>query len=69
LIINDTVANEQDFVLDTISAADGIFIAGGDQNQYYTIWGTASSGKITKALNKRAQSIPIGGTSAGKLVV
>ncbi len=65
LIINDTVASSQSFVLQTILAAEAIFIAGGDQYQYYTIW----QGAIAKAINAVATKITIGGTSAGMAVL
>ena len=55
LILNDTIANDQPFVISTIAEADGIFIAGGDQSQYYNIWGNFQNGSITKAINQRAK--------------
>jgi cyanophycinase len=67
LIITDAAANDEPFVLATILAAEGIFIAGGDQFQYYSVWQT--QGGIAAAVNKVASRVTIGGTSAGMAVL
>lgn len=70
LIVNETIANEQDFVIETILKADGLFFAGGDQYQYYKIWGATGKGKITNAINTVvSKNVPVGGTSAGMAVL
>jgi len=71
LIINDTVANEESFVINTILNAEGLYFAGGDQSTYYNIWGTQTKGKITEAINNVVanKKIPVGGTSAGMAVL
>ena len=55
------------FVLDKINHAEGIFLAGGNQANYYNYWeGTP----IEDAVNARAQAgAVIGGTSAGLAVM
>lgn len=49
-----------------LAAADAIFIAGGDQSQYYAFWqGTAIQTELDKARGRSS----IGGTSAGCMVL
>jgi cyanophycinase-like exopeptidase len=63
LVIPSRAAAEDPFVLKVIGRASAIFIAGGDQADYYNYWqGTSLSGLIQKAI---AAGIPVGGTSAG----
>ena len=69
LIMNETVAAQQSLVLQTISQAEGLFFAGGDQSQYYNIWGRLGQGAINKAIAGVAQRGPVGGTSAGMAVL
>jgi cyanophycinase len=63
LVIPDRAAAEDPFVLKVIGRASAIFIAGGDQADYYNDWqGTSLNNLIQKAV---AAGIPVGGTSAG----
>jgi cyanophycinase-like exopeptidase len=58
---NDTKVNE------IVGRADVIWIAGGDQSDYYKNWrGTALEQTLAQA---RARNVPIGGTSAGMMVL
>jgi len=55
-----------DQVLNLVAAAEIVFIAGGDQNEYEDFWkGTP----LADALNLHLQSKPIAGTSAGMVVL
>ena len=54
-------------VIDIISGADVLFIAGGDQWSYIGQWNETSVEKTIKALV--AKHVPIGGTSAGLAVL
>ena len=55
------------FVLKTISQAEAIFIAGGDQSTYVRYWqGTPVQAAINAAA---ARGVPVGGTSAGNAVL
>jgi cyanophycinase len=63
LVIPSRAAAEDPFVLKVIARASAIFIAGGDQADYYNYWqGTSLNGLIQKAV---VAGIPVGGTSAG----
>lgn len=63
LVIPNRAAAEDPFVLKVIGRASAIFIAGGDQADYYNYWqGTSLNNLIQKAV---ADGIPVGGTSAG----
>jgi cyanophycinase-like exopeptidase len=63
LIVNSRAAAEDPLVLKVVGRANAIFIAGGDQADYYNYWqSTSLSGLIQKAI---AAGIPVGGTSAG----
>jgi cyanophycinase len=63
LVIPNRAAAEDPFVLKVIGRASAIFIAGGDQADYYNYWqGTSLNNLIQKAV---AAGIPVGGTSAG----
>jgi cyanophycinase len=66
IIPNSTAANDP-FVVSTIQHAEGLWIAGGDQSNYINFWqGTP----VESALNSLiAQGVPIGGTSAGMNVL
>ncbi len=60
-------ANAPD-VVDYIHAADALFIAGGDQNQYQEFWeGTATAEAINYLLNEK--KVPVAGTSAGMAIL
>jgi cyanophycinase len=63
LVIPNRAAAEDPFVLKVVGRASAIFIAGGDQADYYNYWqSTPLSQLIQKAV---AAGIPVGGTSAG----
>jgi cyanophycinase len=63
LVIPNRAAAEDPFVLKVIGRANAIFIAGGDQADYYNYWqGTSLNTAIQKAVTA---GIPVGGTSAG----
>jgi cyanophycinase-like exopeptidase len=63
LVIPNRAAAEDPFVLNVIARANAIFIAGGDQADYYNKWqGTALNKLVQKAIRA---GIPVGGTSAG----
>jgi cyanophycinase len=63
LVIPNRAAAEDPFVLNVLKRANAIFIAGGDQADYYNYWqGTALNAAIQNAV---AAGIPVGGTSAG----
>jgi cyanophycinase-like exopeptidase len=63
LVIPSRAAAEDPFVLKVVGRASAIFIAGGDQADYYNYWqGTSLNSLIQKAV---AAGIPVGGTSAG----
>lgn len=67
LVIKTRDAAADPFVLDRVSRAEAIFIAGGDQKDYITLWkGTALEAVLNQ---KMAQNVPIGGTSAGLAVL
>jgi cyanophycinase-like exopeptidase len=54
------------FVVNAIQNAEAIWIAGGDQSDYVTNWkGTA----LQRELNLKIASVPVGGTSAGMMVL
>jgi cyanophycinase len=67
LIIPNSTAASDPFVVSTIQHAEALWIAGGDQSNYINFWhGTA----VESALNSLiAQGVPIGGTSAGMNVL
>jgi cyanophycinase len=63
LVISSRAMAEDPFVLKVIGRANAIFIAGGDQADYYNFWqSTSLNSLIQKAV---AAGIPVGGTSAG----
>lgn len=66
IIPNSTAANDP-FVISTIQHAEALWIAGGDQSNYINFWqGTP----VESALNNLiAQGVPTGGTSAGMNVL
>jgi cyanophycinase len=66
-IIKNRAAASDPFVVDKINNAEALFIAGGDQNNYVTLWkGTPVEDAIHNLVEK---SVPIGGTSAGLAVM
>ena len=63
LIVPDAAAAKHPFVSETISQAETIWIAGGDQSDYVSFWGNSP---MQTALNRRIQEgAVIGGISAG----
>jgi cyanophycinase len=67
LVIPSRKAAEDPFVLGVIAKASAIFIAGGDQADYYNYWqGTALDTALQRAVNA---GIPVGGTSAGNAML
>jgi len=67
LILPTRAAAEDPFAAKTISSADVIFIAGGDQANYINFWmGTPVQTALNDAI---LRGIPIGGTSAGLAVL
>ena len=66
IIPNSTAANDP-FVVSTIQQAEALWIAGGDQSDYINNWQNTPVQSALKALI--AQGVPIGGTSAGMNVL
>lgn len=67
LITTNRAASTNHFVIDTITHASAIFIAGGDQARYINFWqGTPVEGALRDAVRR---GVPIGGTSAGLAVL
>ncbi|CAH0292014.1 Cyanophycinase [Massilia sp. Bi118] len=63
LVISSRAMAEDPQVLKVVGRANAIFIAGGDQADYYNYWqSTSLANLIQKAVNA---GIPVGGTSAG----
>ncbi len=67
LVIKNRDASFTQFVIDTIRNAEALFIAGGDQSAYVSLWkGTPVEDAIHYVVSKNGV---IGGTSAGLAVV
>jgi len=67
LIIPDRASSTNQFVIDTITHASAIFIAGGDHARYINFWARTP---VEDALRDAVvRGIPIGGTSAGLAVL
>jgi len=67
IITKNRVAASDPFVVDKIRNAEALFIAGGDQNDYVTLWkGTPVEDAIHHLVTR---NVPIGGTSAGLAVM
>lgn len=67
LLVTSRELAEDPYVAWTISRAEGIYIAGGDQERYMTLWkGTALSRAVDAAWRRGAS---VGGTSAGLAVL
>lgn len=67
LVVKTRQAASDPFVVDRITRAEAIFIAGGDQADYIRLWkDTPLSRALDAAL---ARKVPIGGTSAGLAVL
>lgn len=67
IVFRSATAAHDPFVLERIRQADAIFLAGGDQWNYYRYWtGTPLAREVNAAI---ARGVPIGGTSAGLAVL
>jgi len=67
IITKNRAAASDPFVVDKIRNAEALFIAGGDQNDYVTLWkGTPIEEAIHYLVTRK---VPIGGTSAGLAVM
>lgn len=68
LVIKNSAGANDPFVVQKVSEAEAIFIAGGDQSDYIKYWkGTALESAINTAVESK--HVPIGGTSAGLAVL
>lgn len=67
LKILDRAAAQDPFVVQTISQAEALFIAGGDQSQYVRYWQNTPVNTAIDAL--AAKGVPVGGTSAGNAIL
>ena len=67
LIIDSKEAAADPFVLNKISHAEAIFLAGGDQWNYIRFWNQSPTGDALRSAVKRG--IPLAGTSAGLAVL
>jgi len=67
IVIKNLAAASDPFVVNTIRNADALFIAGGDQKDYVTLWkGTPVEDAIHYLVTR---NVPIGGTSAGLAIL
>ncbi len=68
LVIDNADAANHQYVLGKIANAEAIWVAGGDQSKYYTIWGDSP---MKQALNDHinVKKGVIGGTSAGMAIL
>jgi cyanophycinase len=67
IVIPNREAALDPFVAATISHADALFIAGGDQAKYINFWmGTPVEAALNEAIGR---GVPLGGTSAGLAVM
>lgn len=67
IVFHSRAAAQDAFVLERIRHADAIFLAGGDQWNYYGYWRDTP---VARAVNAAiARGIPVGGTSAGLAVL
>ncbi len=67
LVIKNSEAAADPFVLDRVGKAEALFIAGGDQSDYIKLWKGTPLETALKDLMRR--NVPIGGTSAGLAVL
>jgi cyanophycinase len=67
LIIDSKAAAADPFVLNKISRAEAIFLAGGDQWNYLRLWNQSSTGDALRSAVNRG--VPFAGTSAGLAVL
>jgi cyanophycinase len=67
IIFHSRAAAEDAFVIERIRQAEAIFLAGGDQWNYYRYWhDTPVAREVNAAI---ARGVPVGGTSAGLAVL
>jgi len=67
LIVDTKTGADDPFVADKIRKAEALFIAGGDQAQYISLWqGTALQASLQELIQR---GVPMGGTSAGLAVL
>jgi cyanophycinase-like exopeptidase len=67
IVFKNRQAAYSEFVLARIRNAEALFIAGGDQSEYVTLW---KSTPVEDAIHHvRAKPAPIGGTSAGMAIM
>ena len=66
LIVFNKSGTGNDTVLNILNNADAIFLGGGDQWQYVSVWGGTM---VQMALRSARGIIPVGGTSAGCMVL
>lgn len=67
IVIPSRDAANDPFVIDRIKGAEALFIAGGDQGDYISEW---QSTPVQEAIQELAsKNVPIGGTSAGLVVM
>ena len=67
LILKAREASADPFVLDKVQHAEAIFLAGGDQSDYVTMWKDTPLEDAIRAA--AARGVPVGGTSAGLAVL
>ncbi|MEZ4985179.1 MAG: cyanophycinase [Saprospiraceae bacterium] len=68
IVCHNAQASEDPYVLGRIAKAEAIWLAGGDQWDYVSLWrGTAVATRINTAIQER--QVVIGGTSAGMAVL
>lgn len=66
LIVPSAAGANDAFVVSAIQSAEAIWIAGGDQSTYVINW---SGTLLQDAVNQKARLVPVGGTSAGMMVL
>lgn len=68
LVVNQRSFADSAYVETVIRNAELVFIAGGDQSEYYALWkGTRLAAALQYALTTK--KVPVGGTSAGMAVL
>lgn len=68
LVIDSQTKANSTFVKDKIRSAEALFIAGGDQTEYYNFWNnTEVENAIHYLVNDK--KVPVGGTSAGLAIL
>jgi cyanophycinase-like exopeptidase len=67
LVVTSREGANDPFVIDRVSRAEVLFIAGGDQSDYVKLWTGTGLHDAIKALQRR--NVPVGGISAGLAVM